>query len=45
VNPLVLPPRLALRALDDLHAIAEAGVSERLGRVADRLPGARRTHG
>ena len=24
VNPLTLPPRLLLRALDDLHAIAEA---------------------
>jgi len=36
VNPLLLPPRLMLRALDDLHAIAElARLLTRTGRGID----------
>jgi len=45
VNPLTLPPRLLFRALDDLHAIAEAArrlpaieaaLIERFDRLEDR---------
>lgn len=38
VNPLLLPPRLALRALDDLHQIAVAArdIGPRLATLQDR---------
>ena len=44
MNPLFLPPRLLLRALDDLHALAEAarrlpGVEERLAACVSCHPG------
>ena len=48
VNPFLLPPRLALRALDDLHAIAEAArrlptieasLVERFARLEERADG------
>ncbi len=35
LTPLTLPPRLLLRALDDLHALAEA--ARRLPEVEERL--------
>ena len=48
VNPFLLPPRLALRVLDDLHAIAEAArrlptieatLVERFARLEERADG------